>query len=426
MDKASSLLRSMPFRLALALVVLFSFVSLLGLVASYAVTSNSLDQAMREDLRQDMAGFRAAPSATAVAALVDAEGRETDPDRLVLSYVARNGQQFGNTAFSRDAEGYHLVSIAQNNPRITGSYLSLSETLFGGQLTIARNRAEIEALRDVYLAILAWSLLPTILIALSGGLYLARSTVGWSHDLSQIGRKVDQMAQAQETSVATLRQVSTDIAHDLKTPIQRVAVHLDDLLTRNNLPKEAQGLVEDAKAQLDGIASVFHSLLQIAQIESGTPKSRFQSVDLVALCQTFFEIYEPAAQDKGKTLRFAAPQDGTYFVTGDRNLLGQLLSNLIENALVHTLEGSVVDIELTHSLGQIVLSVSDDGPGIPQDERALVLRRLYRLDRSRTTPGSGLGLSLVRVIAQLHNALLELRDNDPGLRVDLRFDGAAS
>jgi signal transduction histidine kinase len=448
-NRFSTLLRSMPLRLALGLVLLFSVVSLVSLAASYLVTQRSFDQALRDDLKQDMAGFRAAPSASALAALVEAEARETDPERVVLSFLAPNRRHYGNAMIGRDAEGYRIVSVAQDNPQVPGRFLAFTESLHGGQLTVARSRAEIDALRGVFLNILGLSLLPTILIALYGGLYLARrsarhvAVVGntldqltsgdlearvgpvtnWSDDFAQIGTKIDQMAQAQEASVAALRQVSSDIAHDLKTPIQRVAVHLDELSRRSDPDDPSWGLVERARGELDGIVSVFHSLLQIAQIEAGTPRSRFASVDLSDLIKTCIELYEPSARETGHRLVADISLNAVPRVNGDRSLLLQLLANLIENALRYTPARTRIVVSLTAEDGTITLGVADNGQGIPEGEFENVLQRLYRLDQSRMTPGSGLGLSLVSVVAKLHGARLILSDNDPGLLVSIVFSG---
>ena len=179
--------------------------------------------------------------------------------------------------------------------------------------------------------------------------------------------------------------------------------------------------VGEHSGELEGIVSVFHALLQIAQIESGSPRARFRPVDLAELCRTFFEIFEPAATESGHRLSLDVPAEGDWQVTGDRTLLGQMLANLIENALRHTPPGTAIEIGLARAGGRICLAVADDGPGVPEAERALVLRRLYRLDRSRTTPGSGLGLNMVQVIATLHDAELALSDNGPGLRVAITF-----
>lgn len=436
--------RSMPLRLALLLVLLFSTVSLLSLAASYAVTQNSFETAIRADLEQDIAGFRAAPNARAVALLVDAESRDTDPSRVILSYIAPTGRIYGNGAIARDDEGYHIVSLGKMQAEYDGIYLSLTTRLYGGQLTVARSRAEIEALRIVFLNILLISLLPTVLIALSGGLYLARRSkrhvevIGatlddltngdlaarvnisprWADDLVRIGNKLNQMAGAQEAQTQMLRQVSSDIAHDLKTPIQRVAVHLEDLARTIPDTSDEGALLARAQDEVKGIGSVFQSLLQIASVESGSPKSRFKPVDLNQLCLTMAEVYEPAAAGNGQTLICDVPQSKVV-VQGDKNLLGQVLANLVENALRHTPEGSQISLSLSQAAERAVVEVTDTGRGIPEAEREKVLRRLYRLDASRHTPGNGLGLSLVEGVVKLHDGTLELLDNAPGLRVKI-------
>ncbi len=441
------LARSTPLRLALALLALFAVVSLLSLWASYIVSQRSFLQTMREDLTQDMAGFRAAPTSLALARLVEAEAEATDPERMVLSYVAPNRRHFGNAVIARDADGYHILTGIPDNPRIKGRFMALTASMKGGQLTIARSLSDVEALRTVYLRILLLSLIPTVLIGLSGGLFMARRSAkrvrsinetldrltggglearvgpgaGWPADLAEIGRKVDAMAEAQEGTVAALRQVSSDIAHDLKTPIQRVAVYLSDLSEHEVSDSVSQELLDKAKAELDGIVNVFHALLQIAQIETGSPKAGFKPVDLIELCATFRDLYEPAAADAGHSLLFTEPTATSFEVSGDRGLLGQVLANLIENAIRHTGTGTQIALSLQREDGQVVLSVSDNGPGVPSDERTLVLRRLYRGDQSRSTPGAGLGLSLVSSIATVHGAEVELEDNQPGLTVSLRF-----
>lgn len=449
MNRLASLWRSMPIRLALLLVLLFFTVLLLSLAASYAVTQRSFEQAIRADLEQDIAGFRAAPSARAVALLVQAESRETDPGRLVLSYVTRAGRIYGNGAVARDGEGYHIVSFQDGTAgpaRVSGEYLTLTTTLYGGQLTVARSLAEIAALGSVFVNILWISLLPTVLVALSGGLVLARRskrhvdviggtldtltdgdlgarvTVGprWSDDLQRIGEKLNQMAEAQEISVAALRQVSSDIAHDLKTPIQRVSLQLEELARSVPPEGEAGALVADAQAQVDHIGAVFQSLLQLAQIDSGSARARFVPVDLRNLAATMAELYEPSVAERHQSLNLDLPS-APVTVKGDRTLLGQLLANLIENAIRHTPEGAAISLALARTESGVTLILSDDGPGIPEGERSKVLQRLYRLDHSRNTPGNGLGLSLVEAVVRLHGATLALEDAGPGLRVTVAF-----
>ena len=216
-----------------------------------------------------------------------------------------------------------------------------------------------------------------------------------------------------------LREVSSDIAHDLKTPLQRVAVHLDDLQAQmDGDPQSA--LLARTRAEVDEMARVFHALLQLAQVEAGSPRARFEPVDLAEVCRTVVEVFEPMAAEKGQVLGLTlhAPH---VTIEGERALLGQMLSNLIENALRHTPEGARIGVTLGIENGAVTLSVADTGPGIPEAERDKVRQRLYRLDRSRHTPGHGLGLSLVDAVAALHGATLTLSDNAPGLRATVTF-----
>ena len=438
--------RSMPLRLAILLVALFAVASLLSLAATYVVTEASFEESIRADLRQDLAGFRAAPNARAVALLVDAESREADPSRLILSYVAPDGRLFGNGAIARDDAGFHIISLDQERAEYPGEYLSLTDTLYGGLITVARSRAEIVALRGVFVNILLISLLPTVLIALSGGLILARRSkrhvevigsaldrmtsgdlaarvrIGprWSDDLVRIGGKLNQMAGAQEVQMKALKGVSSDIAHDLRTPLQRVGVLLEEARAQVDDTTQTAELIARAQDEVTGMGRVFQGLLQLSQVEAGSARARFEPVDMADLCRTLVEIHDPGGGEGAHRLTLVL-EDETAQIQGDRALLGQMLSNLIENALRHTPPGSEVNVRLFRDEGAVVLSVADNGPGIPAEDRDKVLQRLYRLDRSRQTPGYGLGLSLVDAVASAHGATLTLEDNAPGLKVTLRF-----
>lgn len=172
-------------------------------------------------------------------------------------------------------------------------------------------------------------------------------------------------------------------------------------------------------AELDGLLAVFEALLRIAQIDSGTRRARFAPVDLSGLVQSLAETYRPVAADAGKRLATAiAPNVRT---TGDPALLTQMIVNLLENAIAHTPPEAHLALELTPEPEGALLSVKDDGPGIPTADKGQVFARFYRADRSRGSSGHGLGLTLVRAIARLHAIEIALRDNAPGLTVDLRF-----
>lgn len=437
---------STPVRLSLALVALFALVSFASLTITYYVIRTPLEQSLRDTLNQEMAGFRVVPSASALASLVRSQSQVTQPERRIISYRLPNGVVVGNAALIANREGYRAISLSPETANIEGEYFTLTEVLHGGLLTIAVNAEPVAALRRIFTRVFLFSLVPTTLIALGGALVLARRSQrridrleaalnrlargefaarvgpigGPEDDLSRIGEQIDSMADELERKVAALRQVSSDIAHDLKTPIQRLTVLLERLAAAPELPDAAARLADQARAEAEAMVRTFQALLQIAQIEGGSPRARFARLDLSALARTFCEVYEPAAEESGHRL-VCAPADGPLPVLGDKVLIGQLFANLIENALRHTPPGTEVRVRTGGDGEGAWLEVADTGPGIPAGEREAVFRRLYRLESSRTTPGSGLGLSLVRAIADLHDARIELGDNAPGLRVAIRF-----
>tara|TARA_R110002124_G_scaffold267187_6_gene434326 strand:+ start:1309 stop:2712 length:1404 start_codon:yes stop_codon:yes gene_type:complete len=442
--RARGIWNSTPLRQSLAMAVLFALASFASLAVTYVIVRDNAQASLRATLEQQMAGFAALPDTEDIVDFVRAQSRTASAEDRILSYVRPDGQIAGNAALVAPANGPTLMSIDRGNDHIDGDYLVLSRPLRGGQMTIALSAGPLQDIREAFLSVFLFSLVPTVLIVVGGGVLLAWRAVdrltridtaldrltsgdyaarvapmpGRADDLSLIGARIDTMAQAQERHISALRQVSADIAHDLKTPIQRVSVLLTRLRDRPGLAPESAALADQANAETDGIVRTFQALLQIAQIEGGSPKARFEPVDIADLARTFCEVYEPSAEESGHALTCAIP-DTPVRVRGDKTLLGQVLANLMENALRHTPPGAVISVNLARRDGAVRLSVGDSGPGIPVAERENVLRRLYRLERSRTTPGNGLGLSLVAAIIEMHDGALQLLDNDPGLRVEI-------
>ena len=177
--------------------------------------------------------------------------------------------------------------------------------------------------------------------------------------------------------------------------------------------------VGDTMADLEGVLSMFTSLTRISQIEAYDRTAAFRSVNLVEIASEVVELFDAAAEDKGVHLKVVKHQP--VLVTGDRDLLFDAVANLVDNAIKHGRDAGQVTVEVKESDGGAVISVSDDGPGIPVDECEHVFKRFYRLEQSRRTPGNGLGLSLVAAVARLHRTRIELLDNVPGLKIQLRF-----
>jgi signal transduction histidine kinase len=219
-----------------------------------------------------------------------------------------------------------------------------------------------------------------------------------------------------------LQQISSDIAHDLRTPLTRLRQRLELAHRRQASVEGLRAALEASIRDADGILETFGALLRIAQIEAGTRKAGFTQVDLSALLEELVEAYQPVADEKGQSL---TPAIGAgLHVAGDRELLAQLFANLIENAVRHAPAGAALTVQAEAVERAVRAVVSDNGPGIPAGLREKVFQRFYRLETSRTTPGSGLGLSLAGAIASLHGSELSLEDNAPGLRCVLHLPKA--
>lgn len=219
-----------------------------------------------------------------------------------------------------------------------------------------------------------------------------------------------------------VKQVSNNIAHDLRGPLNRIRAGLELSLAKSRTPEEYRAVLEATVSEIDNLLMTFNALLTIAQAESGARRQDFTDIDLTSLAADVAELYDPLAEEKGLTLTVSLAPGVT--VPGNRHLLSQALANLLDNAVKYTPAGGTIALSLAAPATGPELAVADTGPGVPAEHRELVLERFARLESSRNTPGSGLGLSLVAAVAGLHRAALRLEDNAPGLRVTLAFPRA--
>lgn len=237
----------------------------------------------------------------------------------------------------------------------------------------------------------------------------------WDRLAGVINNMLDRIAALLEN----LRQVSSDIAHDLRTPLTRLRNRLERAREESASTADYLGAINGAIEDTDQTLSMFTAVLRISQVEAGSRLAKFANVDLSEVCEKVFRIYLPVAEDYGH--RLTASLAGGVSVRGDSELLTQMFTNLIENAIHHTQQGATIELALASDAGAALASVRDDGPGIPREQTEKVLQRFYRLAGSRATPGHGLGLALVAAIVQLHGAKIALEDAAPGLRVAIRF-----
>jgi signal transduction histidine kinase len=222
-----------------------------------------------------------------------------------------------------------------------------------------------------------------------------------------------------EQQATLLRATFGSIAHDLRTPLYRLRVRLEEGLLHDNVPSTARDLIAPAMEELDRVQRTLATLLEIARAESGGPARQPERVDLVALAHEMHDLYSPGMQDAGLKLVISAKGDAT--ILGQRQLLAQLIANLLENALKYVPSGGHVWLDVQADAEKVLLVVADDGPGIASQDRDRAQQPFVRLDESSPTSGSGLGLSLVRSIARLHRGEIELADNHPGLKVTCSF-----
>lgn len=221
--------------------------------------------------------------------------------------------------------------------------------------------------------------------------------------LGRIGRLMD-----------GVRQVSNAIAHDLRTPITRARMRLEDAAAHATGPEDLRAAIERAQADLDAVVAVFQALLRISEIEAGSRRSAFAAFDLAPVLHDMVELYEAVAEAQGQRIETDIPAALPVF--GDRDMVQQAVANLLDNALKFSPEGGVVRLQAAAVASGVRIVVADEGGGMAPADRVRATERFFRAERARSTPGSGLGLSLVEAVAHLHGGVLTLEDNAPGLR----------
>jgi signal transduction histidine kinase len=242
-------------------------------------------------------------------------------------------------------------------------------------------------------------------------------------DIDVLGANFNAMLDQIAKLIERVRWVSTDIAHDLRTPLTHVRQKLEGLRASAGTDESRLAAVADIEADVDELLRIFDAMVRLSEIETDRSTARFQRVDIADVGARVADAYAPDVEASGRSL---VARLGPASVHGDADLIAQALSNLVENGLRHTPPGARIVVASGATDGTPWLSVADDGPGISPDRRDDALRHFYRLESSRTTPGSGLGLAIVSAIAAHHGATLELGDAGPGLSVTLLFPPPAA
>jgi signal transduction histidine kinase len=440
------LFRSAAYRIAFIYSAAFALaILLLGLVLFWTMHldfTHQLDATLHEEATTLADEYRSDGRGEIVDAIAQREA-SSSRDRLLYALFSRDGRRLaGSLRTGMPRLGLHDIIFI--DPREgPDAARGLAVDLGGGTtLLVAADRERIEEIDRTVISVFAVAFLLVILLGAAGALllggYLRRRLDAISSaaeaivegdlgrrmpvsargdEFDRLSRSLNAMLERIASLIGNVRQVSTDVAHDLRTPLARLRNRLEEGLAARSTGDAA--LIEDALRRVDEVLALFAAILRIAEVEGGQIRRTFGPVNVSILASELAESYAPAVAEGGRSLSTSV--DDGLVVSGDRELLAQALVNLIENAQSHTPPGTAIDICIEARNGAVVLAVADNGPGVAAEDRGRIVERFVRLERSRSTPGHGLGLNLVSAIAALHGGVLRFADNCPGLRAVLEL-----
>lgn len=237
------------------------------------------------------------------------------------------------------------------------------------------------------------------------------------NELRGLASDLNHMLDRIETLIVSQRQVTNNIAHDLRSPLNRLRSRMEvALLDKNRSTEELSEVLAESIEDTQNMLKTFNALLNIAQVEARA-RDDFEEISISRITEDLAEMYDALSEEGRHT--FSAQIENHLTIMGNRQLIAQATTNLLDNAVKYTPDGGQIALDAYREKNHIVIAVSDNGKGIPESERKQVLRRFVRLDSARSTPGNGLGLSLVNAVVTLHNGMIHLKDNNPGLRIEL-------
>jgi signal transduction histidine kinase len=454
----TKLFRTTTFRLSLTYLALFSAAAILAIVYIYWNTTVLLSQQLSQTIDAELKGLAEQYRAGGLEQLVRtvAERSGTPGNSLYLVADKEGRKLAGNlSAVTPDLwNSLGPVEFVYRRPAPGGvenrlAFANVFRLPSGYRLIVGRDIEDRRQLARMVRTTMLWGLGVMALFGIGGGYWVSRRLLARIDSLSDTtrtimegdlsgrlpvngsGDELDRLAQSLnlmlariEQLMAGLREVSDNIAHDLKTPLSRLRNRVEAALREPYGEPVYREALERTIEEADGLIKTFNALLSIARIEAGAGPENRETLDVSALLRDVAELYEPVAEERGFELK--AEAEAPVHIKADRQLIGQAIANLVDNAIkygsVETAVGSArleVTVSAVAKNGVAEIIVTDRGPGVPIAERERVLDRFVRLEASRSEPGSGLGLSLVAAVARLHGGSLRLEDNAPGLKVIL-------
>ena len=448
-------LKTESFRSAALFATLFLILSWVLLGAVYWIVNETQTAALVGTVDADIStirnGYREKGLSEAVEVVQQRLGsRDYSGADLPGGHILLQDMTTGRLAGNLQPLGFQLGLFsfpAPRNPKhdsvtVLGRGVYIADGVY---LFVGRDTSQIAATRVRILKAFAWIEAVSIVLAGMGGIFFSVQFMrridaitrtcqaiiagrfndriplrGSGDELNSLSVAINNMLDRISALLDNLRQVSSDVAHDLRTPLTHLRNRLEEARQKSVTTADYAAVVAQAIEDTDHLLAIFAALLRISQIESGSRLAAFSALSMTELLERIYEMYRPVAEDEHHMLLHDIQPD--VRIRGDAELLTQLFSNLIENAIRHTPSGARILIGLAAAGSTAVAFVADNGPGIPPGEHDKIFRRFYRLTSSRSTPGNGLGLALVAAIANLHNARIELRDNNPGLRFQTSFE----
>ncbi len=457
--KPRRLLHTTAMRLALRYAVFYAVLIALGLGVLYWATSRYVDAQLAAGLEQEvhnLATLDRQQGRQQLKALLKSESVITgENQRYYLIEETGSDKRTGNLlgwppALNADGRVHNIWLEDDLIPEYMedqdGYWPMIGVVLDdGARLLVAREVHQAEDLQEFILATMAIIITVSVGLALIMGWRLGRSLLdrielinetaervtagdlshrvplsGQDDEFDELAGHLNSMLARIEVLLTGMRQVTDNVAHDLRRPLARMRNRIEVTLLETRKSEEYRRAMEETMSDAEELMRTFNALLEIAQTEAGSYRGEWREVDLSTLLRDLSELYEDQAAEHSRTFKVDIEHGLT--VIGNRQLLAQAITNLLDNAFKFTENGGIIQLEAKRWEGKIQVCIGDNGPGIPVGQREKVIHRFVRLETARSTPGNGLGLSLVKAVADLHKARLQLEDNSPGLRVIIDFN----
>jgi signal transduction histidine kinase len=461
MRTSFGLLRTQAFRIVLVYVLLFAFSVTALLFFTYWNTRRTIDAETDQIIEAEITGLneqyqrlgvrgldesvmsRSLHPGQALYILADSAHRYLAGDLDSWPSITPDPGNFVEFDYERRTSG------VPETRRARGRIFPISTPVGDYYLLVAEDVHDRDVTQRMFTTTLPWTVALILVFGLLGGALMSRNMlrrldsinrtsgeivagnltrrvpVSGAHDeFDVLAENLNRMLDRIERLMKGLREVTDSVAHDLRTPLNRLRQRLEQSQARLQAAGSDTSEIERAIAETDSLIATFNALLLIAETDAGTTRGAMSPLDLASVASDVSELYEPLAEEKNVSLTLIRPSGlhaGDTVIEGNRSLVSQALANLVDNAIKYTPPGGHVTIRPGLNFQGVDISVGDSGPGIPPAERPRVVERFVRLEASRNSPGTGLGLALVAAVAHFHNAELLLEDNSPGLKATLRF-----